>query len=146
MNQYTFKVYPNGMGRDVYRVIEISGKDSLDKLCEFILGSFNFTQEHLYEFCMDGRPYSPNSYQRMPEPGEPSTKIAIEKMGLVKGQKFILHYDFGDDWVFVINVQKIGDSERKKAPKLIKSKGQVEQYPDWDEDWEEWDEEDGSEE
>ena len=65
---------------------------------------------------------------------------------VVKGQKFILHYDFGDDWVFVINVQKIGDSERKKAPKLIKSKGQVEQYPDWDEDWEEWGEEDGDEE
>ena len=29
-NQYTLKVYPAGMGHDVYRTIEICGKDTLD--------------------------------------------------------------------------------------------------------------------
>ena len=139
MNKYTLKVYPEGMGREVYRVIEISGKDSLDRLCEFILETFNFYHEHMYEFCMDGRPYSGNAYQSMPEPGEPSTKTAIDKIGLCKGQKFILHYDFGDDWIFIITVQKIEEVEKKSAPNLIKSKGSVEQYPDWDEEWDEED-------
>ena len=30
MQQFTFKVYPNGRGRDVYRIIRISGSDTLD--------------------------------------------------------------------------------------------------------------------
>ena len=134
MNKYTFKVYPEGRGREVYSVIQISGQDTLDRLCEIILEAFNFSMEHLYEFCMDGKPYSRNSYQRMPEGGEPSTDIAIDKIRLVKGQKFALHYDFGDDWMFVINVQKIEETTEKFSTEIIKSKGYMEQYPDWEED------------
>ena len=53
MAKYTFKVYPAGQGRTTYRTMEISGKETLDRLCEFILESFDFIHEHLYEFCMD---------------------------------------------------------------------------------------------
>ena len=49
--RYTLKIYPAGRGREIYRTIEISGKDTLDRLCEFILESFDFIHEHLYEFC-----------------------------------------------------------------------------------------------
>ena len=59
----------------------ISGKDTLDDLCEFILESFNFIHEHLYEFCMDNRMYSEDSYQYEPEDGGPSTDVAIDKIG-----------------------------------------------------------------
>lgn len=62
MGRYTFKVYPVGQGRAVYRTMEISGKETLDRLCEFILGSFDFFHEHLYEFCMDNRMYSEYNY------------------------------------------------------------------------------------
>ena len=48
--QYLIKVYPIGLGREVYRNIEISGEDTLDRLCQIILESFDFTDEHLYEF------------------------------------------------------------------------------------------------
>ena len=47
MARYTLKVYPTGLGREVYRTMEISGKDTLDQLCEFILESFEFIHEHL---------------------------------------------------------------------------------------------------
>ena len=43
MARYTLKVYPAGRGREIYRTIMISGKDTLDDLCEFILESFNVT-------------------------------------------------------------------------------------------------------
>ena len=33
MRKYTLKVFPAGAGREVYRVIEISGDHSLDDLC-----------------------------------------------------------------------------------------------------------------
>lgn len=132
--KYTLKVFPAGNGREVYRVIEISGEHSLDDLCGVILSSYDFIDEHLYEFCMDNRMYSDHSYQSDPESGEPSTRIKLDKMGLVAKQKFSLHYDFGDDWMFVIAVQKIEEAQGKVAPKVIKEKGSIEQYPDWDED------------
>lgn len=137
MARYTFKVYPAGQGRNAYRTMEISGKETLDRLCEFILESFGFIHEHLYEFCMDNKMYSEDSYQYDPEDGGPSTDIAIDKIGLEKGQNFSLHYDYGDDWMFTIHVQKLEDEAQKTGPKLIKSVGHVEQYPNW----EEWDEE-----
>ena len=139
MSRYTLKVYPAGHGREIYRTIKISGKETLDRLCEYILDTFDFIHEHLYEFCMDNRMYSENSYQYDPEDGGPSTDIAIDKIGLVKGRNFSLHYDYGDDWMFTIHVQKIEDEQRKTNPELIKSVGVLEQYPDY-EDWDEDDE------
>lgn len=134
--RYTLKVYPKGMGREAYRVLEISGKDTLDALCEDIMDAFDFIHEHLYEFNMDNRMYGSNwSYQYDPEfEGAPSTDIAIDKLKLKKGQKFTLHYDFGDDWMFVITVQQIAEEAGRTPAKVIKSKGKVEQYPDWDEE------------
>ena len=88
--QYLIKVYPIGLGREVYRNIEISGEDTLDRLCQIILESFDFTDEHLYEFCMDNRMYSEYAYQSDPEGDEPSADITLDEVGLCKGQK--LHF------------------------------------------------------
>ena len=51
-NQYSMKIYPAGRGREVYRNIEICGSSTLNQLCQVILESFDFIDEHLYEFCM----------------------------------------------------------------------------------------------
>ena len=91
MEQYTLKVYPAGMSRSVYRTIQISGRETLDALCRVIIASFDFIDEHMYEFCMDNRMYSDYSYQSAPERGERSTRVKIEKLQLVKGQNFSLH-------------------------------------------------------
>lgn len=132
--KYTLKVFPAGAGRQVYRVIEMSGEHSLDDLCRIILSSFDFIDEHLYEFCMDNRMYSDYSYQSDPEGGEPSTRVKLDKLGLMIKQKFSLHYDFGDDWMFIIIVQNIAETAKKTVPRVIKEKGKIEQYPDWEED------------
>lgn len=129
------KVYPAGRGRDVYRNIEICGAHTLDQLCEVILDAFDFIDEHLYEFCMDNRMYSDFAYQSNPEEeGELSTDITLDEVGLIKGQKFSLHYDFGDDWMFTITVSKISEVEKSFTPRVVKSKGSIQQYPDWDEE------------
>lgn len=132
--KYTLKVFPAGAGRQVYRVIEISGEHSLDDLCGVILSAFDFEDEHLYEFCMDNKMYSHYSYQSNPESGEPSTRIKLDKIGLEIKQRFSLHYDFGDDWMFSIIVQRITETSEKIVPNVIKEKGSIEQYPEWDDD------------
>ena len=142
--QYSMKVYPAGRGREVYRNIEICGDNSLDQLCGIILEAFDFTDEHLYEFCMDNRMYNDNAYQAIPGRNKLSTDRTLDEIGLYKGQKFSLHYDFGDDWMFTIRVSKISEVQGSFEPRIVKAKGSVQQYPDWDED--EWDEEDWDEE
>jgi len=133
-NSYTLKVYPAGKGRDVYRVLEISGDKTLDELCSAILDAFEFIDERLYEFCMDNRMYSDYSYQSDPKDGALSTKVKVDRIGLVKGQNFSLHYDFGDDWMFAIHVQKITPESMENTVRVIKEKGHIEQYLDWDDD------------
>lgn len=135
MKKYTLKVYPEGESKMAYRVLEIGGSKTLDDLCMLILHAFDFIHEHLYEFCMDNIMYnSENSYQYEPEEGERSTDIAINKLALEQGQIFSLHYDYGDDWMFNINVQKIEDVKGRIKPAVIESKGCVEQYPEYDDE------------
>ena len=139
MKQYTLKVYPQGQARNIYRIIEISGNDTLDRLCEVILSAYDFIHEHLYEFSMDGRLYSDMNYKCEAEyKGQPTTDISIDKIGLQKGQRFVFHYDYGDDWVFEILVQDIKDVSVRVIAHMTDGKGSVEQYPDYDD----WDNED----
>lgn len=108
-------MYHKGNRREIYRVIEIGEDKSLDSLCRAILDSFDFIDEHLYEFCMNNKMYDEHNYQSDPE--------------------YSLYYDFGDDWMFVIKVQKIEMSKEKFVLVVIKSKGLIEQYSDWDDDF-----------
>ena len=83
---------------------------------------------------MDNRMYSEDTYQSDPVEDEPSTDITLDKIGLYKGQKFSLHYDFGDDWMFTITVSKISEAGERFEPRIVKSKGYIQQYPDLDEE------------
>lgn len=138
--QYTLKVYPAGLGRSVYRTRTICGTDTLDQLCMAILNAFDFTAEHLYEFYMDNKMYREDCYRFNPveddlfdEDDAEGTDIALDELGLIEGQKFSLHYDFGDDWMFAIRVMKIEEVKRHRKPMLLSSKGSVEQYPEGEE-------------
>ena len=133
-NKYTLKIYPKGMGKAVYRVIEICGEETLDDLCDEILLAYDFCNEHLYEFCMNNKLYSKENYRAYAEGNRPSTDIEIDKLGLKEKESFLFHYDFGDDWVFVVKVEKIMSIPEYVEPQVLKSKGSIEQYPSWDDD------------
>lgn len=129
-NRYTLKVCPKGRYRDVYCVIEISGDNSLDDLCSVILNAFHFDDDHLYEFHMDNRMHDPESSYRPKDIAiydDMTTEIDIDSLFLIKGDQFIFHYDFGDDWIFCITVQNI-ENKPNSASKIIKKKGSIKQY------------------
>ncbi len=126
--QYLLKVYPARKSRVAWRKIEICGNDTLTDLCTIILDAFNFDHDHLYEFCMDNRPYSNNAYTIDRDADYPEINIVIDTMELYEKQKFSLHYDFGDDWMFTIDVVKIISVENYFKPRVIDSKGKVKQY------------------
>ena len=134
--QYVFKVYLPGGSRKAFRTLQISGSDDLDRLAFAILEAFRFKDDdHPYEFFMDGRPYSENCFQLCPEDGgDPTTEISLEELDLKKGQNFLFHFDFGDNWWFMVHVQRIEEEKEYSPPVLLKKKGKIIQYPSWD--WE----------
>lgn len=134
-NTYQLKI-TLGLDKNTYRVIKICGTDTLDDLSNAILSSIDFTDDHLYLFNMDNVKYSENCYNRMPEYDENSTDIPIDDLSLVGKQKFLYLYDFGDEWVFKILVQKIEKEEKYKKPVVMEAVGEIEQYPDYDEEYE----------
>lgn len=69
------------MGRDVYRVIEICGADTLDDLCSVVMESFDFIHEHLYEFCMSGKMHHRDNYMPGMKSGC-STEISPDRLKL----------------------------------------------------------------
>lgn len=128
----------------IYTVLDISADSTLDDLCIMILDAFDFTHEHLYLFNFDGTGYGEGDYVYyfMPESGEKGTDIRLGELDLVLKQKFYFLYDFGDDWGFQIQVQKIYETEEHVINGIVSVKGELQQYPEWDEDDrpEEWDE------
>ena len=119
----------------IYRVIRICALDTLDDLSDIILSSFNFSDDHLYLFNMDNVKYSENCYNRMPDYSEESTDIALDNLHLAEKQKILYLYDFGDEWVFRILVQKIDCEKAYSKPLVLEAAGEVEQYPDCDEEY-----------
>jgi hypothetical protein len=55
-------------------------------------------------------------------------------------KKLLYLFDYGDEWRFIVECQKIEKAEpRKRYPKLLEAKGEApEQYPDGDFDEEDW--------
>lgn len=132
MRKYTFRVYPKGMSRTVDRVIEMPGDATLDELCHAILNSLEFyDHDHLYEFNMDNKMFGSRfSYQYEPQDYGLSTAVTIDEIGLSKGQNFLLRFDYGDNWGFVIHVNKIEEVYGLVPIRFVRSKGTLEQYPD----------------
>ena len=63
-----------------------------------------------------------------------SDKVKLSKFRLVKGDKFLYLFDYGDEWRFQIKVLNVVD-EPTKTPIVLKSVGTVIQYEGFEDDW-----------
>lgn len=130
---YTLKV---SLDKSCYRYLTFPGSFTLEDLAEMILTAFDFNNDHLHAFFMDGEPYrSGESYysRYAEEPGIPTNKIKVETLELSEKQKFLFLFDFGDDWHFNCEVKKITDTPEKE-PYISEIVGEApEQYPDCNE-------------
>jgi hypothetical protein len=120
-----------------WRRIAIPAQQNLDALAVAILHAFNFACDHLYEFIYKdrfgiqgrvGHPYLNES---------PSTEeMRVGDLALKPGDRMIFHFDFGDDWEFLVVLEQIEPGKPKgKKSKVLESHGKApEQYPEWDEE------------
>jgi hypothetical protein len=119
-------------GAGCYRHIQISEDETLFRLHETILSTFDFFDDHMHAFFMNNRAW--NSHEAYVCPGGDvdwargfSDEAELSRFHLIPGDKFLYIFDFGDNWRFQIKVLRVVD-EVIQTPVVRKSKGQITQY------------------
>ena len=131
MYNYIFKIHPKGFGRQVYRIIQMAGNQSLEDLLVTFLDSMKFDFTHLYRFEVDGLSYE-RSEEYMDVLSELGSETTLDSLVLEENEVFEAIYDFDADWRFVFKVQKmeeIKDEQDYWPTKVLKETGYIEQYP-----------------
>lgn len=126
-----------------YRHIKIASDKTLDELSSAILSAFDFDNDHLHAFFMDNKRWSRDEeYRLQPEGGGRNTATTkLSQVGLEKDKKFLYLFDFGDEWWFSCKVLKVIDGACENT-EVVRSVGEApEQYPDYDVEYDEDDEE-----
>ena len=148
---YTFKVSViDGAffeGEEAERVMEADGDLLLDSLWYDIMLAFGFDTDHLYEFRYRKAVYvDPRGSMELWNNESKAAEETLRSIGIRKGSRLNLIYDFGDYWVFDIKVIDRREGSLEKT-KLISSHGYVSQYGDNTiDDFDEYDEIDDSDE
>jgi hypothetical protein len=117
--------------KEISRVIEIRGDQTLDQLHDAIFKAYDRWDEHLYEFQFGKRPYDPNgpnygvSGEDESEKGERDARTTtLDDLGLKTGRAFGYWFDFGDDWYHQVQVDRIEQAiPTVSYPRVIKRVG-----------------------
>lgn len=132
---YTFKVY---IDKDTWSKIKLDAKHTLHDLHMYIQEAFQFDNDHMYSFFMDGRAWSNNKFTCPYDyEGPHADDVEIGELELNEKQSFLYLFDYGDEWRFRVDVYNIEKTEVKLLkPQIIENKGEPpEQYPDFDDEW-----------
>src|SRR5271165_534641 len=125
----------------IYRAFEIAGTGSLYTLAQAIVRSFDFDFDHAFGFYskLRGKIYdSPVRYELFVDIGEGEGDArSVKRARAVKafpsvGTKMRFLFDYGDEWLFLVELVKRKPKEPKvKLPRLLISAGKAPaQYPD----------------
>jgi hypothetical protein len=128
-------------GAGCYRHIRINENATLFKLHKTILDTFDFYDDHMHVFFMNNRAWDEIAGFVCPDCDLDnargfSDKVKLSKFHLVKDDKFLYIFDFGEEWRFQIKVLRVID-EPTKTPAILRSVGRISQYGDDNEEEEE---------
>ena len=129
----------------IYRDIEIFGASSLYVLAQAITRSFDFDFDHAFGFYdkVKGNIYdSTVRYELFVDMGENDGKARSVKRTRIAeifpavGAKMRFLFDYGDEWIFLVECVKQKPKEPKiKLPRLLASRGEAPpQYGDPDDE------------
>lgn len=120
--------------------VVLGGEWSLYDFAEFIIQTVGFDFDHAFEFCDNVKdPYrSKERYTLFADiqegDGEPGVKDTRVSAVFRPKRKMIFHFDFGDDWMFLVTctAMKASDKKRRFRRVLTTTGTPPEQYPDPD--------------
>ena len=117
--------------KEISRVIEIRGDQTLEDLHHAIFAAYDRWEEHMYEFQFGKRPFDPDG----PNYGiaDPSTKegkygdartTTLDELKLKPERVFGYWFDFGDDWFHQVQLERIEQAiPTVTYPRVIKRVG-----------------------
>jgi hypothetical protein len=129
----------------IHRGIEIDSAKSLAKLAEAIVQAFDFEFDHAFGFypytkgraVMRGRP----AYELFADMGEANGTQSVRKTRIADafqevGQVMTFLFDYGDEWLFHVELTARGQKAAKaRYPRVLAKAGPSPvQYPDPDDD------------
>ena len=114
---YTFHIAYEGFEDKIWRMVEVSGNNTLAQLGYLILATFDSLAYHAFEFTFK------NAHYVLPmileegdmDDAEDSTRIKLCKMGLSRGEQFDMEYDYGCSQIFKIRLDGIADMEQGRG-------------------------------
>jgi Plasmid pRiA4b ORF-3-like protein len=115
---------------EVSRVIAIRGDQTLVDLHEGLRNAFEWWDDHLYAFWLDGEFWgSHESEYAAPHESEPGTKtadIALDRLGLASGQEIAYLFDFGDEWRVRLRLAEIRPADAAETyPVALEKRGKA---------------------
>ena len=122
--------------------IALGGDWSLYELAAFIIGTVGFDFDHAFEFCDNLKdPYrSKERYTLFADlgdgqPGDRSVKKTPIAAVFSPKRKLLFHFDYGDDWFFLVTCTAVKESAAKRRfKKVLSTRGTPPvQYPDCEE-------------
>ena len=106
---YQLKVTIKDIRPPIWRRLQVPGEITLAHLHDILQTAFGWTDSHLHQFIIGGAHYG------VPDPddavwGPPTIDERRERLKDLQGPRaksFVYEYDFGDDWLHAIVVEKV---------------------------------------
>ena len=126
MGAYQFKIIIKGSKPPIWRRMLVPQGTTFEMLHQMIQCAFCWSDCHLYEFdfrtrgiCITDRQLSENAAE-----DSISAESTIDEL-VSDTKKFTYTYDFGDNWVHVIEVEKLIEDDTTPYARVIKYKGGI---------------------
>jgi Plasmid pRiA4b ORF-3-like protein len=102
---YQLHIALRGIRPPVWRRVQVPGTFTLARVHDVIQTVFGWTDSHLHQFYIDGATYGkPLDFD---EAVLNETKTTLAKAAGASVKRFMYVYDFGDDWVHDVSVEKV---------------------------------------
>jgi hypothetical protein len=117
------------LGTGCWRRIAIGGDAGLDVLATAILDAFKFDSDHLYRFNYKDRfgrtieidhPYLAGESDH-----ELAENVKIGDIPLSEGTRIGFLFDFGDQWEFEIETERLNTGTANQRPQVLETHGEA---------------------
>ncbi len=130
--RHVFKV---SLGATCWRRIAIGGEAYLDELAGMILDAFDFDSDHLYRFSYKDRFGCTIEVDHPYLEGDSDNALAdavkVGDIPLAKGLRIEFLFDFGDQWTFALQTERVDFGPATEQPQVLEAHGKApEQYGD----------------
>lgn len=113
------------LSKKIWRKISIQGSQSLDDLASLVLDAFDFDNDHLSQFTYTDRSGALKTINDCRAEAPPySHEVNVGDIDILPGDCVEFLFDFGDSWLFQIQLEKIDHHFKDGKSMVIESFGE----------------------